>query len=163
MNSRQCGQHLIELLEAHNARIDVAIEYLDDIKTAIAENRLDNLQQSLDSPELAVDDIEQLERQRHELLTRYGFNRDGGGFEKCVRWCDNEQKQVSKLYQQLIQGLVQLQHSIQINNLLVSKGRDRVRRSLGILTGLNTAGNCKIYSNKGKTLSPSDQRNIAVA
>jgi flagellar biosynthesis/type III secretory pathway chaperone len=163
MNSNACREQLTELLEAHNARISSANAFLLTIKNAIADNQLETLQQSLENPELAVDDIEQLERQRYQLLSTYGFSENSDGFEKCVAWCDNPQGLVAELYQQLIQGLVQLQHSIQINNLLVIKGGDRVRRSLEVLTGVGTAGNCKTYSSNGKTLSPADQRDIAIA
>jgi flagellar biosynthesis/type III secretory pathway chaperone len=163
VNSNACREQLTELLQAHNARISSANAFLLTIKNAIADNQLETLQQSLANPELAVDDIEQLEQQRYQLLSTYGFSENSDGFEKCVAWCDNEQGQVSRLYQQLIQGLLQLQHSIQINTLLVTRGQDRVRRSLGVLTGLGTAGNCKTYSSNGKTLSPAGQRDIAIA
>ncbi len=163
MNSSACRERLIELLETHNARISNANAFLLAIKNAIADNKLETLQQSLANPELAVDDIEQLEQQRYQLMSTFGFSKNSDGFEKCVAWCDNEQGQVSALYQQLIQGLVQLQHSIQINNLLIIKGQDRVRRALGVLTGSGTAGNFKTYSSNGKALSQAGQRNIAIA
>jgi flagellar biosynthesis/type III secretory pathway chaperone len=163
MNSTSCREQLIELLEAHNARISRATEYLASIKQAIAENRLDNLQDSLSNPDFAVDDIERLEQQRYQLLADYGFSQDSDGFEKCMTWCDDEQNRISGLYQQLIQSLVQLQHAIQINSLLVSKGRERVKRSLGILTGLGAAGNYKTYSSDGKPLSNPGRRDIAIA
>ncbi len=163
MNSQSCREQLIELLEAHNARISRATEYLANIKQAIAENRLENLQDSLSNPDFAVDDIERLEQQRYQLLADYGFSQDSDGFEKCMTWCDDEQNRVSGLYQQLIQSLVQLQHAIQINSLLVSRGRDRVKRSLGILTGLGASSNCKTYSSDGKTLSTPGRRDIAIA
>ncbi len=163
MSSIQCREQLIALLESHNVRITSAIDYLDSIKQAIAESSLENLQQSLSNPDSALVDIERVEQQRHQLLSTYGFSQDSEGFEKCMAWCDNEQQQVYELYQQLVQSLVQLQHSIQINSLLVNRGRDRVRRSLGILTGHGAAGNCKTYSSDGKTLSPTGQRDIATA
>ena len=163
MNSSQCREQLTALLEAHIARISSANDFLLAIKNAIAANQLENLQQSLANPELALDQIEQLEQQRHRLLSTYGFSENSDGFEKYVAWCDNEQGQVSGLYQQLIQGLVQLQHSIQLNNLLIARGQDRIRRSLGVLTGLGAMGNCKTYSSNGKTLSPAGQRDIAIA
>jgi flagellar biosynthesis/type III secretory pathway chaperone len=163
MNSNTCRERLTSLLEAHNARISSATSFLLTIKNAIADNDLEILQQSLANPELAVDDIEQLEQQRYQLLSAFGFSKDSDGFEKCVAWCDNEQGQVAALYQQLIRGLVQLQHSIQVNNLLVIKGQDRVRRALGVLTGSGTAENIKTYSSNGKALSQAGQRNIAIA
>lgn len=162
MNNQQCREQLTALLEEHIQRIAGASEYLADIKQAIAENQLESLQESLAKPGFAVDDIEQLEQQRYQLLSNYGFSQDAAGFEQCMAWCDDETQQVSELYQQLIQNLVRLQHSIQIHSLLVNRGRDRVRRSLGILTGLGSAGTGKTYSSDGK-LDASDPRNIAIA
>jgi len=163
MNSNECRAQLTALLEAHNACISSANDYLLAIKNAIAANQLEKLQQSLSKPEFVLDDIEQLEQQRYQLLSTYGFSENSEGFERCVHWCDDEQGQVSGLYQQLIQELVQLQHSIQLNSLLVTRGQDRVRRSLGVLTGLGAMGNCKTYSSNGKTTSPPGQRDIAIA
>lgn len=163
MNSSQCREQLGELLETHISRIIRANDYLIEIKKAIAGNQLDTLQQSLSQPDFSVEDIERLEQQRYQLLSSFGFTKDSDGFQQCVNWCDDEQAHVAELYQQLIQELVQLQHSIQINSLLVTRGRDRVKRSLGILTGLGTAGNCKTYSSEGKALDPNGQRNIAIA
>lgn len=163
MNPADCRNRLIELLETQNSRIDRANDYLDSIKQAIMENQLDNLQQTLNSPDLAISDIEQLEQQRYQLLSSFGFDGDGDGFTKCMVWCDDEKGQVDTLYQQLIQSLLKLQHAIQINSLLITKGRDRVRRSLGILTGLGAGGSCKTYSSNGKTNDPSGRRDIAIA
>lgn len=158
-----CRKKLIDLVEAHILKITVANEYLVNIRRAITENQLENLSKSLADPPLPVDDIESLERQRHLLLIEYGFSADYAGFEECVGWCDNDTGQVSDLYQLLVQALLELQHSIQINSLLVSKGRDRVRRSIGILTGLGNDANHKTYSSNGKTEQQLGQRNIAIA
>jgi hypothetical protein len=73
MNSSQCREQLTALLEAHIARISSANDFLLAIKNAIAANQLENLQQSLANPELALDQIEQLEQQRHQLLSTYGL------------------------------------------------------------------------------------------
>ena len=162
MNNQQCREQLTALLEEHIQRISGASDYLAGIRQAIAENQLERLQDSLAKPEFAVDDIEQLEQQRHQLLSNYGFSQDADGFAQCMAWCDDEKQRVSELYRQLIQNLVQLQHSIQVNSLLVDRGRDRVRRSLGILTGLGNTDSSKTYSSDG-TLGSSDPRDIAIA
>lgn len=163
MNANQCRQRLSELLQAQIGRIASANTYLHRIKSAIAENRLENLQQTLTSPDLAIEDIEQLEQQRNQLLETCGFARDSDGLEKCIAWCDDDQNQLSELYQQLIKNLFDLRHSIQINSLLVNKGQERVRRSIGVLTGANATGTCKTYSDKGQAINPAGRRDIAVA
>lgn len=163
MKAKQCHQRLSELLQAQIDRITGANEYLLTIRNAIAENRLEALQQTLTSPDLAIEDIEQLEQQRFELLKTFGFSADPDGLERCIDWCDDDQLRLSELHQQLIDRLFALRHSIQINSLLVNKGQERVKRSIGILTGASTAGTCKTYGDKGQTINPTGRRDIAVA
>lgn len=163
MNQNHCRLRLSELLQAQNDRITRATAYLEDVKNAIADNRMDNLQQTLSSPDLDIEDIEKLEQQRYEVLSSVGFEQDNAGLEKCIEWCDDDRSQLSELYQQLVGNLVALQHSIQINNLLVNKGQERVRRSIGILTGAGTPATGKTYGSQGETINPTGRRNIAIA
>ena len=163
MNKDQCRMQLVELLNAQNSTIARANDYLTSIKTAIAENKLDNLDQFLSNPQLPTEEIEQLQQQRQRLLQNFGFSSDNEGFEKCVGWCDNSDAQVEKSHQQMIAGLAQLQRSIQLNSLLVRKGQERLRRSIGILTGLGNTKQCKTYGSKGQTLQNSNQSNLATA
>lgn len=163
MKANQCRHRLGELLQAQNDRITRANEYLMEIKNAIADNELDKLEQSLANPDLAIEDIEKLEQQRYQLLASFGFEQDADGLEKCIDWCDNEHKQLSGLNRQLVESLLDLRHSIQLNSLLVTKGQERVRRSIGILTGAGTSTTCKTYSNKGQEINPAGRRDIAVA
>jgi flagellar biosynthesis/type III secretory pathway chaperone len=163
MKTSQCRERLSELMQAQNDRITSANEYLLVIRKAIADNQLDKLQQSLASPDLAIEDIETLEQRRHQVLASFGFDQDNDGLEKCIAWCDDEQKQLSGLYRQLIKNLVDLQHSIQVNSLLVNKGQQRVKRSIGILTGVGTSTTCKTYGSKGETIDHAGRRGIAVA
>ncbi len=163
MNPHQCRQRLNELLQAQNDRVIRANEYLLVIKNAIADNQLDNLQQSLASPELAIEDLEDLEQQRHRVLASFGFEQDNNGLEKCIGWCDDDQNQLSGLYRQLVKSLLDLQRSIQLNSLLVNKGQQRIKRSIGILTGVGASTNCKTYGSKGEAINPAGRRGIAVA
>lgn len=163
MKIEQCRARLIELLRAHNICIESANGYLASIKTAIAENRLDQLQHTLSGPEMPMAEIERLEHERHGLLQACGFDGDDDGFQKCVDWCDDDNGHLKELYQQLLQNLVELQRSIQLNSLLISKGQERVRRSIGILTGIGNASQAKTYQSDGKASTQSNQRDIAIA
>ncbi len=163
MKTEQCRARLIEILRAHNLCIESANAYLASIKTAIAENRLDQLQQSLSGPEMPMAEIERLETERHSLLQTYGFDSGDDGFQKCVDWCDDDSGHLKELYQQLVHNLVELQRSIALSSLLISKGQDRVRRSIGILTGIGNANQAKTYQSDGKTSAQSNRRDIAIA
>lgn len=163
MSQRDCREQLIGLMRAQNDRVAAATTLLDEIKQAIADNRLEALQQALTDPDLALEEIHQLDQRRTALLQQYGFATDAAAQAQCIEWCDDPQGQLASQQRQLIENLQALQHSIQLNGLLVGKGRDRVRRSLGTLTGNGQAGQCKTYSSSGKTEQDSGQRNIAVA
>lgn len=163
MTQKDCRKRLRELLQKQNAGIARANEYLVAIKDAIADHRLDHLQQKLDSPELALEDIEKLEQQRLQLLADFGFEHDNDGMEKCIAWCDDDAQQLSALYQQLIKHLYELRRAIQINSLLVNRGQARVRRSIGILTGAGNSTLGKTYGDKGQAINPADRRGIAIA
>jgi len=162
MNANQCREHLSGLLQAQLERITQANQYLLVIKNAIANDRLEDLLHSLTNPDLTIEDMENLEQQRYQLLADYGFDQNPEGLEKCIDWCDDRQR-LAGIYQQLVDSLVNLRHSIQINSLLVHKGQERIRRSIGILTGVGTAGTCKTYGDKGQAIIPADRRGIAIA
>lgn len=163
MTETACRQRLTDLLSAHNTRIGAANDYLLSIRNAIAANDLEKLRERLSHPEFEIDAIEQIEQQRHEVLAAFKFDQDSKGFEACIAWCDDEAGQLAALYAQLVENLVQLQHAIQLNNLLINKGRDRLRRSIGILTGLGAGANHKTYSSSGQTEQSLGRRDIAIA
>lgn len=162
MNSKACHHNLSLLLRSHLERIGRANDYLAGMRQAIADNDLARLQQLIAAPDFSVDEIEQLERQRHKVLADFGFAPDRAGFEQCLGWCDNDAGELSALYRRLIETLEQLQRSIQLNRLIVNRGKERVRRSIGILTGLGNAGSGKTYNSSGKAQDSSGPRDIAV-
>ena len=163
MSAAACREALSALLARHVALIDTANAFLQGVRQAIAENDAEALQRSLERPEFEVDAIERLEGERHRLLEAHGFGTDAASFEKCIEWCDDGSGRVAEHYRQLVQGLVALQHSIQLNQLLVDRGKDRVRRSLCLLGGLGGAGQYKTYGSDGKARQADGRRNIATA
>ncbi len=163
MSASACREALGALLARHVTQIDAANGYLQAVKRAIADSDIDTLQRSLESPEFDVGAIEELEAERHRLLESHGFTADFAGFERCIEWCDDTTGGLAELYRQLVEGLVALQHSIQLNQLLINRGKDRVRRSLCLLGGLGGAGQYKTYDSDGKAELPAGRRNIAIA
>ena len=163
MNRAACQAQLKQLLQTQNDHITRANDYLAVLKQAISEGRLDGLQQSLSHPDLAIDEIEKLEAQRQQLLADSGFAADRGGLANCIAWCDDDNGRLAELYKQLLENLYQLRHSIQVNSLLVNRGQQRVRRSIGVLTGTGNSGFARTYGDKGQTIDPSARRDIAIA
>ena len=162
MSKADCRARLQDLLEVHVSLIADANQYLAQVKNAIAQNNVEVLRQSLNTPDASIAAIEQLEPDRRQLLVEFGFNGDCAGLEACVQWCDDESQHLRDLFSRMVNGLEELQRSIQVNNLLVNKGKDRIRRSIGILTGLSESTD-DIYGRQGQKLEHTGRRDIAIA
>lgn len=158
-----CRQELKQLLKMQLAKIDEVNAYLVELKTSIVENDIEAINDSLTKTSLPIADIEALEMNRNQLLIRYGFQADKDGQQKCIAWCDDSEAELSTQYQLLTDTLLKLQRSIQINDLLVNKGQDRIRRSVGILTGQTSSEKSNTYSKSGQTGYGTNKRSITLA
>ncbi len=163
MNPVECRQILSRLLQSQQQRVASARQFLQQVKEAVAEDDIASLQGLLEQPGIALTEIESIEAERQQLLQRFGFGTDAEEFERCLHWCDDSNASLAARNQDLRQELIELQRQLQLNQLLVNKGQDRVRRSLGILTGMDTASQGKTYDSAGKAALPGGQRDIAIA
>ena len=163
MNPVECRQILDRLLQSQQQRVADTRDYLQQVRQAVAEDDLETLQTLLERPGIALAEIESIEAERQQLLQRFGFGTDAEGFERCLGWCDDADASLASRNQALRQELIELQRQLQLNQLLVNKGQDRVRRSLGILTGMDTATQGKTYDSAGKAALPRGRRDIAIA
>ena len=161
-SAQQCRKDLIEIFSHQTTKLLSLNAYLLDIKERIAANDVDALNSVLQQDISPVEALEELELQRQNLLSVYGFDYGKDELEKCIAWCDRE-NQAELGYQQLSDALSQLKHSIQINDLLVSKGKKRIRRALQLLTGQNNLQNTVTYTDSGETQESAEHRSIARA
>lgn len=159
--ARQCFQQMNALLTRQIDEIDGISSFLQAIKKAIATNELDSLKQLL-SQQNPLENIGSLETQRHQLLTTFGYELSQQGMEQCIDDCDHEGV-LGSLYQSFQQSLSDLQHAIQVNNLLIDKNKIRIRNSLKLLTGQQNADSTNLYSRRGQALAHNNGRSIAQA
>ncbi len=162
ISQQECFQQLDQLLQQQTTELSDINAYLSDIKNAVASGETDQLNQLLTRRHLPVAEIDDLESQRHKLLKLYGYEPDRNGLIACIRHCD-QNNTLKQRYQKFEQGLSTLQHSIQLNSLLVNKGRKRVRKSLQLLTGQAASDNAQTYSSSGLSQDLSCRRKIAQA
>lgn len=160
LSPQQCFQQLSSLLQRQSADLDSINAYLSDIKSAIADGETELLSQLLTNQRLPFAEMDDLESQRHKLLKLYGFETDKESLLACVQWCDQSTK-LYEQYQKFENSLLRLQHSIQLNSLLVNKGQQRVRQSLHLLTGQPSTNNARTYSSTGQTEDLNNKRTIA--
>ncbi len=159
---QRCRDDLIKIFDHQATKLLSLNAYLIDVKDRIAANDLDALNDVLQQDILPVEELNELERQRHRLLADYGFDYEKNELEACIAWCDIE-NQVEHKYQQVNKVLAQLQHSIQINDLLVNRGKSKVRRALHILTGQNKLQKTVTYTQSGEARDSAENRSIARA
>ena len=162
MNPSDCRRQLIALLTSQIERVEAANRYLRRIKQAVSANDLAALQELLQQPGFSLQEIESAEIERRHLLQASGFTPDGDGFERCLSWCEGGEA-LAELRADLTTQLTDLKRELQLNRLLVNKGQDRIRRSLGILTGIDTGAPAKTYDSAGHTTLPGGRRDIAIA
>ncbi len=160
LSQQECFQQLDRLLQRQTAEFDGINAYFCDIKTMIADGDSEQLSQLLTRQGLPLSEIDDLESQRHKLLKLYGFDADREGLLACIQRCD-QNSILSQGYQRFEQALLRLQHSIQLNSLLVSKSQKRIRESLHLLTGQAAPNNVRTYSSSGLTQDLSSKRKIA--
>ena len=162
IDANQCRQQLASLLQQQIEETNRTNGFLVDIKDAIAENRLQAVSEQIDPPQVSFEKTEQLERQRRELMQSYGYSADREGLENCIRWCDHGTGTLKNLHEQLLEALTALERSLQISNLLVNKGKQRVQRALDVLTWQPESTNT--YNASGATESSnSGKRSLATA
>jgi len=159
---QQCHKDLLTLLIRQTDELEAINAYLVDIKAAIAEGETEVLNKLLTQQRLPIAEMEDLESQRHRLLEIYGYQADREGLLGCIAWCDNEEI-IARQYELFRQALLRLQRGIQVNSLLVSKGKERVRQSLQLLVGQanNEQAITTTYASNGKTDDDSLLRSIA--
>jgi hypothetical protein len=155
---QQCHFDLAQLLETQTDELQAINSYLTRIKNAVAENDIEKLNQLVAQQRLPIKEIEDLQAQRHSLMSTYNFESNNAGIEQCIEWCDQQGK-LAQGYQTFKQELMQLQRSLQISDLLVSKGQNRIRQSLHLLTG--QSDNAKTYTSSGQSMDSTDGRSIA--
>jgi len=160
--AQQCFQKLNALLSQQTDELDDINSYLDEIKNTIAANDIESLNTLLAQQRLPAEDINNMENQRHQLLDDHGFEFTQEGLEKCISECDKNSLLAEK-YEILQQALSRLQRSIQVNSLLIHKNKNRIRKSLHLLTGQQNSDNAKTYASNGQTSAYSSKRSLAQA
>ncbi len=159
---QQCFHKLNSLLQRQFSEIEGLNAYFDDLKSAISTGDSKELNQLISQQRLPTAEFEEFEDQRVQLLEHYGFEADKDSLLACIDWCD-QGGILENDYLQLEQALQRLQHSVQLNHLLVNKSQKHVRQSLHLLTRQAITDSTSTYSSTGSTEELSSRRSLAQA
>jgi hypothetical protein len=160
ISPQQCHEELTQLFDTQTSELQAINSYLTKIKYAVAENDVEALNNLITEQRLPIKEIEILQEKQHQLMSRYNFKSNNTGLDKCIAWCDRQDKLLDR-YQIFKQEMETLQHSLQISDMLVSKGQNRIRQSLHLLTGQTV--NTRTYTSSGQSQESTDGRSIAHA
>ena len=156
---QQCHLELKYLLLGQFNQLKALNHYFAELKSAIAENKLDDLNSLLAENKAANNEIEELDITRKQLLEKYGFEASAYGFRSCITDCDKDNV-LARHYQLFTTELEILQKSIRVGRLLAFKGQDRIRRTLQSLVGLERSTSMT-YASNGDADHSVDRRHLA--
>jgi len=148
----QCGHQIHHIMQKQAELVSEYIDYLDNIKLAVTANDNHQLNELLSTQQLNPELIEQTQQQQNKILTDNGFKNTDSGLDACIQSCENSE-QLLTLKKQLKDKLEALEKSLLVNALLVQKNQQRVRQSVRILSGHDTANTSTTYSRQGDTNS----------
>jgi hypothetical protein len=155
---QQCYTELSDLFETQISELHAINSYLTKIKNAVAENDVEALNNLVAEQRLPIKEIETLQAKQHQLMSMHNFESNNAGLQKCIAWCDRQDMLIGQ-FEAFKQEMEVLQRSLQISDILVSKGQNRIRQSLHLLTGQTV--NAKTYSSSGLSQETTDGRSIA--
>ena len=158
----QCSKKMASLLSKQAIEIQGFIEFFENVRNAIASNQLEALNTLLAQQQPLLEQITNLEAQRHQLLAAYGFDLTPEGLDNCISNCDTDGN-LENLYQTFQRALLDLHRSVQVNNLLIDKNKKRIHKSLKLLTGQQNSDSSKTYASNGLTSGLNNKRSIAQA
>jgi len=155
-----CKKELTILFGLQIDKLSAITQYLLSIKTAIAENNINNLKQLILEEKLTLDEVEHLENERTAIFKKYNLSTDKNDILENIQIIDKNGS-LPRLWQQLKTVMDDLEKAMEISKILLSHGQTRVRQSLSLLTGRPQVS--KTYSSEGKESEYSAKRSIAVA
>ncbi|MBL7005278.1 MAG: flagellar protein FlgN [Gammaproteobacteria bacterium] len=162
LNQQHCFKQFKLLLTTQIDSLVSTTNYLLEIKTSIQNNDLEALQQLIKSNNIPLAKIERLENERLTLTQKCGFKADKSGFKECIIANDNQQKTLDSLQAELFNVMQELKKATEVNHLLVSQNKNRIDKSLSILTGISQTSN-QTYSVSGIKEEGKHSRPLAVA
>ena len=138
---------LAELMRQQHEQAEALIDYLKQVREAIASNAISRLQDLLDGGSTSLPRLESLQQQQSALLQPLGFADGAQGLHDYLQTRDS--KALREQGEGLARQLELLRNALLINDLLIRKNQHRIRQSIRLLSGRDQASNRPTYSRNG--------------
>lgn len=157
MERTDCRQRLGEILVREIECAAAFVQVLNAEKTALAGRDPGALETAVEAKQRCAEELQELDRQRVELLKSAGFSPDRAGVESCIQWCDADDS-LSPRWQRLLALLEQCRDLNLANGNLLELNRHHAERALAILRGQQP--DAKLYGPAGETTTGSLSRTL---
>ncbi len=162
MNQKIDATRLIECMNEQLVLIKAYINYLNDIKQTIISNDPHALNDLLLQNQPHIDQIEGIQAKQSAILLSFGVSNDENGINTCIK-SSIQHERLSIIKETLHQQLSKLEKALLVNDLLVRKNQDRIKHSIRILSGHQSAPKQNTYSRMGSTHTQDEKQTIAMA
>ena len=139
----QCTERLLACLNAE--------------RTALAQRDMDALEQTTGEKLQHTLELEQLDRQREDLLSQLGFATDAEGLRQCFKRLPQADN-LKRLWQQILSNLDACRNGNLTNGGILEAGRQHVEQALSILRG--QCGTPSLYKSGGDTTADLGRREL---
>ncbi len=162
METNKNLQAFIDIIEhAINASKELQ-QLLNQEMHLLASRKFDELSTILTKKVNIIDQLENLEKDRSNLLTNEGYSADVQGTKSFLN--DNkDNKKLTKSWKDLMDLIKECQIINQSNGMVVSKNQTQIQQVMQIITGGQNKGYSNTYNNKGKQSFSSQGRDISKA
>lgn len=147
MERANCRQRLGEVLSRAISCATSLLQILDAEKTALAGRDPAPLETAIKAKQRCLEELDEFDRRRVEIMQTAGFTPDRPGVEDCLRWCDSEDT-LSSRWQQLMSLLAQCRDHNLVNGRIMEANRHRTEGALAILRGQQP--DAKLYGPAGE-------------
>ncbi len=154
-----CSKQLSQILTLQIEQISSYLDYLSEIKAAITNNQISELNVLLDQT-INPEEIENTQLQQSTLLNKYSFEMNEQGLSAFIEKCCNNNEQLLTLKSVLTDNLKKLDNALLINSILVQKNQHRIKQSIRLLSGHALDNKMSSYSRQGSIENNQSSKNI---
>lgn len=148
---RDIAEHLLQLSQT-----------LENENAALIDNDLDRIVQATNDKNRLFEILEDLEKERHELLLAAGLDLDSSGIMAYLqREPSRANNKTTAIWQQIETLTRQCRKQNQVNGIILEKNRRRTEKALAILKGQRSQ--VGTYTASGETCHSQSRHSLAKA
>lgn len=157
MSAHAAQESLEAILEQEVQCTELLLQTLSEERAALAERDMAVLQLTTDKKIKHYQDLEKLDAQREQIVTKLGFSTDRTGINQCFESLPGKER-LTEIWLQVMTNIEACKTSNLVNGGILESGRRHVEQALGILRGQGGAPG--LYTPSGVTAANLGHRKL---